>query len=504
MNAKQKIKKYRFGGMTPRLHGHTKIVFTDKFGRETVKFDKDNLVTNAVQKIFESNYFGSIDYSNLMPAIRKAMGGVVLFENSLGSDASDVWIPNSFSNPITAHAGQTVPASLADDITRGLPNSAASTAIVNGYKMVWNFPETQGNGDISAVGLCHTDFGDYALKDSDFQPLEMISNDSIKSVSFGEDDNRKKVLNFFDPVNGYNYSLINNDTTVGANGQAFNNEYNTFTVVRRKNSLLNNLAVDMSHYLGNDEAAETFTLSYTLGQTGSPTNVNLPSIFIDYTNNLLWFSFCVGTATGADTFDAAAFDMTAFTHGANLTPVKTLQGSSCKGSIMGSNLPLQSIIKESPDGYLPAVYWDGEYKIGLASYDDSTEVFALENITGISTGLNKTARFPENLALGNYFYIHSVRHNAYSKLIEFNVNGNTNYSYDVTAPTLYISPYYVEDDNPIIGASQWSYAPATGFTMGKSGTAINKLYLATKNDLPATITKTAANSMRVEYTLTYV
>ena len=155
MRSNQKIGRNKIGRMTPRLHGHTKIVFADKFGRETIKFDKDNLVTDAIQKIFESNYFGSIDYSLLMPAIRKTLGGVLLFENSLGNDGSDIWIPKSFDNPITAHAGQTVPGSLADDITRGLPNSAASVGLNNGYKMVWNFPETQGNGDISAVGLCN-------------------------------------------------------------------------------------------------------------------------------------------------------------------------------------------------------------------------------------------------------------------------------------------------------------------------------------------------------------
>lgn len=503
----QKIRKNKIGRHTMGIHGHTKLVFIDKFGRETVKMDQDNTVTAAVKKIFESNYFGSIDYSMLMPAIKKVLGGVVLFQNTLGNDASDIWIPKSFDNEITAHAGQTVPTSLADDLTRGIPNTAASLAVQNGYKMVWNFPETQGNGTIASVGLCHSDFGDYALNSSDFQPLEMISNNSIKSFSFWDDDSRKKVLNFFDPVGGYSYSIWNNDVNFGASGQSFNNHYTTFNVIRRKNAILNNISVDMCQYYGNEEAEESFTLTYDLGGEGTLTYANLPSIYIDRTNNLLWFSFVSGLSSISSTtvFNAAAFDMSAFANGVNLTPVKTQMGSSMGGAILGGNIPTQGLIKESGDGYLPAVIWDTDrFKFKLASYDDSTQEFSLENTSGIDLGLNRGAVFPENLALGNYFYLHSVRQTPLSKLYEFDMLNGTKKSYDVTAPTEYINPYHIEDNNPIIGAACWGWSPSRGFTMGDSGTAINKLYLATKNDLPASITKSASTAMRVEYTLTYV
>lgn len=502
-----KIKKNRIKGMTPRVHGHTKIVFIDKSGRETVKFDKDNLVTDALNKIFESNYFGAIDYSMLMPAIKKVVGGVVLFEDTLGNDGSDIWIPKSFDNKITGHAGQTVPASLADDITRGIPNTVSSVALSNGYKLVWNFPETQGNGDISAVGLCHSDFGDYALKDTNFKPLEMISNDSIKPIVFARDNEREKIVNFFDKVNGYSYTIINENATVGRTGQEFVSVYNTFKVIRRKNQLLNNIAVDMKHYLGNDENKEEFTLSYEITGTGSVSNYPLPSIYIDYTNNLLWIGSGSGSSStsGSATGSLSAYDMTQFADGANLSPVKVQSGYEVNGAVLGSNRPTQSFICASAEGLFPAVILntnDG-YKMTLASYDSTAKEFALKNITSVPLNVGLNERFDTVIGLGNYYLVKGFNQTDFCKLFEFDTVNDANKVYDVSIQADSINPYYQEADNPIIGASQWAYSPVK-YTMGNSGVALNKLYLATKNDLPNTITKTPANAMRVEYTLTYV
>ncbi len=504
MNARQKIKKNRFGGMTPRLHGHTKIVFTDKFGRESVKLDKDNLVTDAIQKIFASNYFGSMDYSKIMPAIRKVVGGVILFEKSLGSDPSDIWIPKSYDNAITGHAGQTVPASLADDLTRGLPNSAASAALENGFKMVWNFPETQANGDIAAVGLCHSDFGDYALNNSDFKPLEMISNDSITPIVLEQNENRLKVLNVHDNVNGYSYSLYNDSTDWAT--QIYSNS-SKFIVKRRKNQLLNNITVDMNHYLGNEENEISFELEYNQDDAyGAISNFPAPSIFIDHTNNLFWICFGYGVAatSGALFAKALAYDMADFIDGALVSPVKTQAGAAMKGAVMGTNYPTQGLIIEGPEGFIPAVYFENShYNFGLASYDSTSKEFTLENITGYSLGssVGVGARFPEVMSLGNYYLVRIAE--GATKLFEVDtINDNIN-DYNILLNEEYISPFFMEDNNPIIGATAWTRRIGA-FNQQKSGVAINKLYLATKNDLPAVITKSPANSMRVEYSLTYI
>lgn len=503
----QKIGKNKIGRMTPRIHGHTKIVFTDKFGRETVKFDKDNLVTDAIQKIFESNYFGSIDYYQLMPAIHKTLGGVILFESTLGNDPTDIWIPTSFNNRITGHAGQTVPASLADDITRGLPNTAASASLVNGYKMVWNFPETQGNGDISAVGLCHSDFGDYALKNTDFKPLEMISNDSVKSVSWAADNERLKIINAYDSVNGYSYSLAWDQVTLNTNGQMINNNTATIVCKRRKNQLINNLAVDMSHFLGNEEAEETFTLTWDSGVlSGTFTNLAISSIYIDNTNNLLWITPSYGNSSlmGDISTPAVAYDMTQFADGVTVNPVKT---SSSTGRVLGTTFPTQGIIKEGPEGYIPSIGRGlNRFNFGLVSYDEATKDFTNESLTALDlpTG-NLGERFPTVMAMGNYYYIRGNRVEDFCKLIEVDTDNDTMNEYDVSPESIdkTVTPFYMDPNNPVVGAEVSTYSPIK-FTMGKSGTAINKLYLATKNDLPAVITKTAANSMRVEYSLTYI
>lgn len=497
-----RIKKTRIRGLKNNLHGHTKIVFIDKFGRETVKLDKDNLVTDAIGKIFESNYFGSIDYSQLMPAIQKVVGGVVLFENSLGSDPTDIWVPKSFDNPIIGHAGQTVPSSLADDLTRGLPNTAASVALSNGYKLVWNFPETQGNGNISAVGLCHSDFGDYALKNEAFKPLEVISNDSIKSVTWAADDERLKIINAFDKVNGYSYSLAWPSVTINTSGQMALDPHQRIKVKRRKNQLIDNLSVDMSYFLGNELNEETFELDWYMNSEvpGSITNVALPSIFIDNTNNLFWIAFSYGNNS---TSEALAYDMTQFTDGAVLSSVKTQR----LYFVIGSTFPTQGIIKAGPEGYIPAMIPASQkWNFKLASYDEVNKEFVIENYTSLElASFDFGQRFPNLQPLGNYYLVRGNRVADFTKLIEVDTVNDITQAYDVapegSAST--ITPYYIEDNNPIVGVEQWTYRPVA-YVMGKSGVALNKLYLATKNDLPNTITKTPAFSMRVEYTLTYV
>lgn len=161
---KDKTKKETLGGVRlPKVHGHTVLTLTDaKTGREVKRIEKDNLVTNAVARIFLQNYLGAIKYGDITP-VRNMFGGVFLFYDTLTESENTVSLPDPASNPVIAYAGQTAHAT--NNPRRGNPNNvlpggSEPTADGKGYKFVWDWGTNQGNGTISAAALTFEDFGD--------------------------------------------------------------------------------------------------------------------------------------------------------------------------------------------------------------------------------------------------------------------------------------------------------------------------------------------------------
>lgn len=150
------------GVRLPKVHGHTVLTLADaKTGREVKRIEKDNLVTNAVARIFLQNYLGAIKYGDITP-VRDMFGGVFLFYDTLTESENTVSLPDPASNPVIAYAGQTAHATA--NTKRGNPNNAEGgsgpTLDGKGYKFVWSWDFNQGNGTISAAALTFKDFGD--------------------------------------------------------------------------------------------------------------------------------------------------------------------------------------------------------------------------------------------------------------------------------------------------------------------------------------------------------
>lgn len=146
------------------LHGHTKIELTDVNTGKTEVHESDNIVTNAVRNILRDNYLGTIDIANAMP-LRDLFGGVLCFGSTNTANVDNIIPPNDDDNTLIAHAGQTAHASAST--LRGNPNGIESGVITGGYKFVWDFTTTQGNGTISSLSLTHKNFGDVGLKPFD-------------------------------------------------------------------------------------------------------------------------------------------------------------------------------------------------------------------------------------------------------------------------------------------------------------------------------------------------
>ena len=177
--AKSRVKKQSLAGVSiPKFHGHTKITLRDaKTGEITDVFEQDNLVTNALSDLFANNNYGSMNYADLTP-LRSMLGGIMCFEDEITAQANNYLPPSQADNKLIAHAGQTAHSSASTK--RGNPNGVLSEVIQNGkgYKFVWDFPSSVGNGTISCCCLTSAIGGDVGLT-----PIELIADSPLMAFN---------------------------------------------------------------------------------------------------------------------------------------------------------------------------------------------------------------------------------------------------------------------------------------------------------------------------------
>ena len=87
--------------------------------------------------------------SEMLPICPNMIGGIILFPNALTEQAANIY-PQSSNMPV-GYASNDVNAS--GNVKRGSMNLVESMALSDGYKFVWEFTPSQGNGTIAAVGL---------------------------------------------------------------------------------------------------------------------------------------------------------------------------------------------------------------------------------------------------------------------------------------------------------------------------------------------------------------
>lgn len=128
---------------------------------ETEMLSEANMVTNAVNDILGINpmatmyktadeYDDTLIWNNdLLPICPNMIGGILLFSSSITETADNLYLPSS--NLPVAYASNDVNAT--SNTRRGSMNLTESMKLTNGYKFVWEFTPSQGNGTIAAVGL---------------------------------------------------------------------------------------------------------------------------------------------------------------------------------------------------------------------------------------------------------------------------------------------------------------------------------------------------------------
>lgn len=138
--------------MAKKIIGNTKIELTNVRTGKVETYEKHNMLTDALTKIFTLNPNGDIHPSSLMPVIGRVLGGIALFPSTLQASANNDILFDDFTAYAQCNANGT------EDTKRGSWNFTESGPIVgangaDGYKMVWDFTTSQGNGTYNAIGL---------------------------------------------------------------------------------------------------------------------------------------------------------------------------------------------------------------------------------------------------------------------------------------------------------------------------------------------------------------
>lgn len=144
-----------------RLKGTMVLELTDVNTLEVETVTEENMITNAVNNILGINpmgifYAATGEYDDavlwnesLLPICPNMIGGILLFSNTLEENADNIY--QYSANMPVAYASNNVNSTA--NLARGSLNLSESKALENGYKFVWEFTPSQGNGTIAAIAL---------------------------------------------------------------------------------------------------------------------------------------------------------------------------------------------------------------------------------------------------------------------------------------------------------------------------------------------------------------
>ena len=136
-----------------KLKGTMVLELTDGATGEVETVTEENMVTEAVNDILGMNPMG-VFYSEerladvlswndvLLPVCPNMVGGILLFSKALEEDAGHIY--ELSDNLPVAYASNNV--NTTANAARGSLNQTESKVLEDGYKFVWEFTPSQGNG----------------------------------------------------------------------------------------------------------------------------------------------------------------------------------------------------------------------------------------------------------------------------------------------------------------------------------------------------------------------
>lgn len=299
MKIYDRTERMKFGNdRFPVLKGHVKLTLRNVHNGKTEVIEGENIVTDAVKDIFENNCMGGIDYSKMMPLWSKWYGGVLAYEQAHANLDADKYYMNADSaQKLIAHAGQAgIDVQHDDDLRAGNPTSSSFIQTENSMKQVWEWGTTHGNGTIRALSLCHTDIGDAGTGGTNYRFQNLSPFDDIKSSILPNSDiNNVAPDNFmaqYDDNHGLFYHIGEPSDWV-LNKWCASMETTKITVCIRRLPYSKSGLFETFH--GRSGYDREFTVEIS-GVTGFSKLYMQPSFYFDYATKKLWL-FANNTST---------------------------------------------------------------------------------------------------------------------------------------------------------------------------------------------------------------
>lgn len=444
-----------------RFHGHVKVKLLDPKTRKVMKVvEGDNMQTDAVSLIMASNYYGIMDYEALKPIAKKLCGGVLAFQQPLTESASNMFPPISYNNPLVAHAGQNTYSSATADPKRGLPNDdpTLTGAITNGYKLVWDFPATQGNGTISSIALTHADTGDFWLYGgTDYSPINYKQGSATTGL-------QRCLPQIFNSSKREAYRIEGSGTTLTIQTISDYGIIKNLGIAQRPLSQIETSSVLMNEH--------TYTLPQNFGK--------MRYIYFESDNEL----HCIYPYTDGNNGKITKFVINLTSNTSSSDTVTVSKKLRVPQELSGYRIPFYTL---DDDGYL--------YLVG----NDSTKVVAVKysNISSDTTREISAGTTIENvgdnvsLGLGHMGYL------PYAGLIIDGTSARTAGNPYGTGLGQGIFSFYQKDGAPVYWTPYYNFQSGTW-----AAYSMSKMYMATVKNLEEPVLKSAAYAMQIEYTLT--
>ena len=466
------------GRSFPLLKGDVKITLKNVHNGKKEVIEGHNAPTNALADIFSGNFGGLLNYDSFSDLYETYLGGVLIFASALDpSVPANYGIPAEASNSLTAHSGRIPLTDQADDIKRGNPDNTGTVKTGSSTKLVWEWGTSAGNGTIASLGLTHSEVGSYGcgIKSEAQKLLNPFADVATVSRTYAYDNNGSCCL----AINGniaYNVYLASGLTV---------NIYKT-PINNTKFKLQGGALLPITDY----STKVTATLPYSYG-----TNLQGYYYWFDFANNKLVL-FGVATEGGALLYrDDIDLDDGTVTHSdITVTGAKLWKFTTGNQNIQYSRYPTKAII-----------YNNHLYIYGYSSVSTTPDRMYIVNLaetTDISE-VDKTD-FPDYsfaYRVDSFDGLHRIneRFTAFGGIIahrSFIINSDKLYPVS-DAIKRQVFADYLTDSNSII-------SPTISPSGNVNALSICKLYLATKYNLDSPVTKTSAQSLTVEYTLTEV
>ncbi|WP_395013600.1 hypothetical protein [Robinsoniella peoriensis] len=122
---------------------------------------EENMVTNAVTQVFRgglealfctiNSCYGLNLIDSLLPIAGNAIGGILLFKETLEENPDKIYVHSA--TECIGYASNNV--NPTENQKRGSLNLTESIKLDNGFKYVWDFTTSQGNGTIGSLCLTH-------------------------------------------------------------------------------------------------------------------------------------------------------------------------------------------------------------------------------------------------------------------------------------------------------------------------------------------------------------